>query len=83
MIVACCREGSELAAFAGADKSTYTRTAPVEFEKVGSSREKAQCLSLSFQTRSASNSPDPSAIWAQDVADPFGLDTLLSEARKK
>lgn len=44
-------EGSELAAFAGADKTRYTRTGPVEFEK--------------------------------DVSDPFGLDNLLSEARKK
>ncbi|KAL8269362.1 hypothetical protein Esti_006725 [Eimeria stiedai] len=44
-------EGSELAAFAGADKTRYTRAGPVEFEK--------------------------------DVSDPFGLDNLLSEARKK
>ncbi|PHJ21106.1 skip snw domain-containing protein [Cystoisospora suis] len=42
---------SEVPSFAGADRSTYTRTAPVEFEK--------------------------------DISDPFGLDNLLSEAKKQ
>ncbi|KFG63869.1 SKIP/SNW domain-containing protein [Toxoplasma gondii RUB] len=41
----------DVPSFAGADRSTFTRTAPVEFEK--------------------------------DVSDPFGLDNLLSEAKKK
>ncbi|PFH38511.1 SKIP/SNW domain-containing protein [Besnoitia besnoiti] len=41
----------DVPSFAGADRSSYSRTAPVEFEK--------------------------------DVADPFGLDNLLSEAKKK